>query len=142
MNVQERQARFAGSVVLATLAVLLVLIWVFGLSPAVMAGFALLGLSGFTNLIVRKERKAGKIVMDERDLEIARTATVIAYSVFWVCFVIAAMAPFFVLGPNASLALPTPVFTGAIWVAWCIVLGVRSLVILILYRRGRHGQES
>lgn len=142
MNVQEKQAWFTGVITWTAAAGFLIAGALTHFHPAAQALFSLLAFSAFSPLIGRKERIGGKIVMDERDQEIARKALVISYSIFWVCFVAACMAPFFVLGPNAQLTVPATWFCGVIWAAWCIVQGTSSLSIIIMYRRGAHEQQA
>ena len=62
-----------------------------------------LGLLGLTPILFRKDK--GKVQYDERDLTICRKAAVVAYAIFWVLFVAAAMVPFFVLGPDGIVSV-------------------------------------
>ncbi len=131
-NVQQRQARFILAVYAATAVVYAVLAPLIGFRPACGA-FGIFGLAGFTPLIGRKDRRAGKVVMDERDLSIDREATVAGYSFFWLFFVAACMIPWVVKGPDGTISvnfLMLMLGFGAF-----ILLVVWSLVILILYRR-------
>ena len=87
------------------------------------------GLIGLSPLIFRKEK--GKVGFDERDLVIQKRALLAAYITFWVLFVVAAMIPFFVLGPKGVISvkiLPAMVIGGLI-----IVTLVQSIVILEEY---------
>ncbi len=136
MHVQEKQAWFILIVAAATLALLLLSLSVFGVHPAVFGAFGLFGLSGFAALIGRRERKAGLVVMDERDRQIALYATTGAYSVFWLLFVTAAMGPFCVLGPFATVTLQTTTIANIAIPALLVLMVVRSLIIVVLYRRG------
>jgi hypothetical protein len=77
-----------------------------------------------------------------RDQEIARQATLAGYSVFWVAFVLACMAPFFIKGPNATVTIQTSTLCTPVFVGLFIVFTVRALVTVILYRRGAHGEEA
>ena len=96
------------------------------------AGFGFIGIMGFSGLspiLFRKDKD--KVQADERDLVILRKATVIAYSIFWVLFVAAAMVPWFIIGPNGAITtnyLPWMVFGGMI-----VVMLVQSLVTLSEY---------
>jgi hypothetical protein len=80
------------------------------------AGFAFIGIMGFaglTPILFRKDKS--KVQFDERDTAILRKAAVVAYSVFWVLFVAAAMVPWFIIGPNGTITvnyLPWMVFGG------------------------------
>jgi hypothetical protein len=106
---------------------------IFGL-PANRAagGFGLIGLMGFSGLspvLFRKDKS--KVQFDERDTAIQRKAAIVAYSVFWLLFVAAAMAPWFIIGPNGTITtnyLPWMVFGGM-----CVVMLLQSIVILSEY---------
>lgn len=137
MHVQEKQAWFMLIVMVVTLALWLAVVAVFGFHEATLGVFGLLGLAGFAGLIGRRERKAGMVIMDERDKQIALKATTGGYSVFWLFFVAAAMGPFFVLGPDATLTLSTTTIIFIVFPALMVLLLVRLLIIVVLYRRGR-----
>ncbi|MCX7014528.1 MAG: hypothetical protein NTW86_18590 [Candidatus Sumerlaeota bacterium] len=141
-HVQERQARYMLWVIGLTALCYAILGALVGFGGPTPATFGLFGLGGFAGLIGRRERRQGKVFMDERDKEIARAATLAAFSVFWVCFVLACMTPIFVLGPNGVLTMPVTLLCDAVFVALPLVFGVRSLVIVILYRRGRDGTDD
>ena len=68
---------------------------------------------------------------DERDLLIQRKAALGAYAIFWCLFVLAAMIPFFVLGPDGKVSvkyLAAMVFGGM-----TVVTLVQSIVTLEQY---------
>lgn len=95
------------------------------------------GLIGLSPLIFRKEK--GKVGFDERDLVIQKRALLAAYITFWVLFVVAAMIPFFVLGPKGVISvqiLPAMVIGGLI-----ITTLVQSIVILEEYGWGGRKNE-
>ena len=142
MHVRERQAWFVLAVTATTLLLAIILVTLLGFTPPASAAFGVLGLVGATGLIGRRERRAGRVVIDERDREIERAATVAGYSVFWLLFVAAAMAPFFILGPGAVMRVPTIVVPTAIYVAACIVYLVRALAMILLYRMGNDGRAG
>lgn len=137
MNRLQRIARFNFIVVLTALVLSGVTIFVFhfivGLPiQRALGGFGFIGicgLTGFSNLIYRKKREA--VSFDERDLMIQRKATIGAYSIFWFLFVLAAMIPFFVLGPDGVVSvkyLAAMVFGGM-----TTVMLVQSIVTLEEY---------
>ena len=138
MHVQEKQAWFVLIIIALTLALWLTVVAVFGFSESTFAAFGFCGFAGLAPLIGRRERKAGLITMDERDKQIALNATTGGYSVFWVLFVLTAMAPFSYLGPDATLTLKTTTISFVVIPAMMVVFGVRSLTMVILYRRGSH----
>ncbi|MBN1803962.1 MAG: hypothetical protein JW837_01805, partial [Sedimentisphaerales bacterium] len=80
----------------------------------------------------------GKVSFDERDLLIYRKASLGAYYIFWFLFVLAAMVPFFILGPKGTISvkyLPAMVFAGMI-----TVTVVESIVTLEEYGRSGKGE--
>jgi len=144
MHVQERQAWLTLVAATAALTLFCVLVALVGLGSRSVApaAFGLLGLVGAARRIGTRERKAGKVVMDERDHEIERMATLLAYNVFWALFVGAAIGPFFLLGPGTIMRVPTYALTFTPLVAVCVFFLVNSLATIVLYRRGSHGREA
>jgi hypothetical protein len=115
--------------------------FIFGVSAhRAAAGFGFMGIMGFaglTPLLFRKDKN--KVQCDERDLTINRKAAVVAYSVFWVLFVAAAMVPWFIIGPNGMITvnyLPWMVFGGM-----CTFMLLQSIVILMEYGWRDKGNE-
>ena len=105
------------------------------------AGFAFIGVMAFVALaplIFRKDKQ--KVQLDERDLLIKRKAMLAAYWTFWPLFVLAAMAPFFVYGPDGVvpvLYLCWMVFGGMFYVTL-----VYSIVTLQEYGWRNKGEKS
>ena len=60
------------------------------LGRGALGGFGLLGLLGLGPLFFR--RKAGGVVVDERDQAIQRRSVLVAYTVFWLAFVAACVS--------------------------------------------------
>ena len=138
MNVLEKQAWFT----LAVIALALMgygIIWMTTKSSIVaFSSFGLCGLLGCAGLIGRKEKRAGRVAIDERDAEIERKGTLVAYAVYWLLFVAILMTPFFVLGSDARITISTAALSQAVMAAFMLIMAVRSLVIVFLYKSGRH----
>jgi len=135
LSVQERQAWYVlGVFALAAIAYLTVGCFT-GFHPGALGTFGLVGFVGFESLIGRKELRAGKVVMDERDGQIARRAQLGAYGVFWLCFVVMCMAPFVAKGPHATLTIPTVVPPMVLFGGAAVVYTVRALITIVLCRR-------
>ena len=69
-------------------------------------GFGFIGVMGFSALaplFFRKDKQ--EVQLDERDLLIKRKAMLAAYCGFWPLFVLAAMVPFFVHGPDGTVSV-------------------------------------
>ncbi|MHC4889854.1 MAG: hypothetical protein ACYTEO_10390 [Planctomycetota bacterium] len=104
-------------------------------------GFGFIGLMGFSGLapvLFRKDKQ--EVQLDERDLLIKRKAVLAAYGAFWPIFVLAAMIPWFIIGPQGTITvnyLPCMVF-GAMFV----VMLVQSIVTLVQYGWGGKGEKS
>jgi hypothetical protein len=105
-----------------------------------LGGFGFIGICGFMGLSPFLYKKdSGKVSFDERDHLIQRKAILGAYSIFWFLFVMAAMVPFFILGPEGTISvkyLPAMVFGGMITVTL-----VQSLVTLNAYGWNNKGEE-
>ena len=87
------------------------------------AGFAFIGVMAFVALaplIFRKDKQ--EVQLDERDLLIKRKAMLAAYWTFWPLFVLAAMAPFFVLGPDGKVSV--------LYLAWMVFGGMFYVTLI------------
>jgi len=123
MNRWQRIARFNLTVTLTALGLSAgavgLLYYVIGLPiQHALAGLAFVGIVGLTGLsAVLYKNDPGGVSFDERDLVIQRKASLAAFATFWLLFVLAAMIPFFVLGPKGTISvlyLPAMVFAGMI----------------------------
>ncbi len=146
MNREQKTARFSLIVILIalTLSVIAVgvLYFVVGLPiRRALGGFAFIaicGLMGLAPILYKKER--GRVSFDERDLLIQKKATLRAYTIFWVLFILAAMILFFILGPKGTISvkyLPAMVLGGMV-----TVMLVQSIVTLEEYGRRGKGEKS
>jgi hypothetical protein len=130
MNASQKFAWFTLGVV--GLTVILVLLLIPALGTRAQGAFGLLGLLGFTPLFFLQ--RGDEVVQDERDVQIRMRSLTIAYSVFWVLFVLGSMTAPAVYGWSGSV--PVPRVLGAVWCGFIVVQGVMALAILIQYRRG------
>jgi hypothetical protein len=146
MNRAQKMARFNLIVILTALTLsaiaVSVLYLVVGLPMRRAAGgFGFIGICGLMGLSPFLYKKgSGKVSFDERDLLIQRNASLGAYSIFWVLFVLAAMVPFFVLGPKGMVSvkyLAAMVFGGMI-----IVVLVQSVITLGAYGWTEKGETG
>ena len=137
MNRAQKIARFNLIVILIALSLstiaVSVLYFVVGLPMRrALSGLGFIGISGIMGLSPFLYKKKGdKVGFDERDLMIMRNASLGAYSIFWFLFVLAAMIPFSVLGPEGMVSvkyLTAMVFGGMI-----IVVLVQSVITLVAY---------
>jgi len=146
MNRAQKIARFSLIVILIslTLSIIAVGVLYFIVGQPIrlaLGGFAFIAicsLSGLSPVLYKKER--GKVSFDERDLLIQKKASLAAYSIFWFLFVLAAMIPFFVLGPKGIISvkyLPAMVFEGMV-----TVMLVQSVVTLEEYGWRDKGEKS
>jgi hypothetical protein len=115
----------------------LTVVAVLGLVPflgkSALGGFGLLGLIGFGPFFFRK--KPGHVVADERDQLIQQRSWVVAYSLFWVVFVLAAagLSPL-VYGQDG--AVPVWVVQISVFCGFMFVYGLASVAILLQYTGG------
>jgi hypothetical protein len=131
MSVSQKQAWFNLAVVLLSALTVIALIPVMGLTRA-QGGFGLLGFLGLGPFFFRK--RAGIVVSDERDDLIRVRSSVIAYSVFWVCFVAACMAALYSFGSTG--AVPIELVLMSVWLGLMLVVGVNSIATLVQYGWG------
>lgn len=103
------------------------------------AGFGFIGIMGFSGLaplLFKKDKD--QLQLDERDLLIKRRVMLGAYSIFWPLFVLAAMVPWFIKGPQGMITvnyLPWMVFGGMF-----VVTLVQAIATLEQY--GWRGQRE
>lgn len=130
MTAVQKHAWFNLAIVVATVIVVLALI-PFG-GRGALGGFGLLGFSGLGPLFFR--RTGGGVVHDERDQEINRRSLLVAYTVFWLVFVVACVSLPAIYGWAGSV--PVVVVQSSVFVAWMVVIGVSSVTTLVQYGRG------
>lgn len=132
MNAEEKSAWFVVGVSVAALVTFLILLPIFGFKVA-LGSFGIFGFAGLTPLFFRKQ--PGKVASDERDRIIVRKAAVVGGMCSYLVFVAGCMAAWFIkmFRGEATIdieVLPLLVFCGGI-VLWL----VRSIALLVLYRR-------
>ena len=144
MNKYQKMARFTlvmlGLALGLSITAVLVLRFAVGMSwRASMSGFAFIAIMSFSQIrpsLFKKDKRG----LDERDLLIKQKAMVAAYWSFWPLFVLAAMAPFFVYGPDGRVSvlyLSWMVFGGMYW-----VFLIYSIAILNEYGWRRKENEN
>ena len=100
--------------------------------------FGLTGVVGLSPLIFYRKR-AGRVLMDERDKQISSIAGHVAGGCLWVSIVAASMILLVRNGFSGDVCMPV------IWLSYAVVAGTmmicaaRSITILVLYRRGVPG---
>ena len=131
MSATQKFAWFNLAVIaLTVLAVLLLLPF---LGKGALGGFGFLGLIGLGPVFFRK--KPGQVVTDERDQLIGRRSWILAYSLFWVVFVLGAvlLSPL-VYGQDG--AVPVWVVLSSVFGAFMLVYALASIAILVQYAGG------
>ncbi|MBL7153235.1 MAG: DUF2178 domain-containing protein [Phycisphaerae bacterium] len=137
MNRLQKIARFNLIVVLTSLslsAIAIAALYFIARLPIqrALGGFGFIGiyaLTAFSPLLYKKE--PGKVDVDERDLLIQRKASLGAYTIFWCLFVLAAMIPIFVLGPDGTVSVKY--LAGMVFGGMATVILVQSIVTLEEY---------
>ncbi len=104
-------------------------------------GFGFIGIMGFSALAPQLFKKdKDKVMLDERDLLIKNKATMAAYCSFWPIFVIAAIVPFFIYGPDGMVSVKY--LCGMVFGGMFVVILVQSLVTLQEYGWRGKGDKS
>ena len=129
MNKWQKEARFTliamGLALALSLTAVGVLRFVFDFKwHSAMAGFAFMALMSLSRVAPSMFRiKSKKPPLDERDLLIKRKAMIAAYWGFWPIFVLMAMVPFLVYGPDGKVSV--------IYLCWMVFVGM--FVVMTLY---------
>jgi hypothetical protein len=132
MTPTQKHAWFNLAVVVLSVVTVVALVPVLGLQRA-QGGFGWLGLLGFGVLFYRK--RAGQVVADERDRGIRMRSMMIAYSVFWVAFVLTSvLLPPYSYGAHG--AVPVAVVQASVWFWFILVTVIESVATLVQYGRG------
>ena len=136
MSAMQRFASFNLAVIALTLVTVFTLLPFLG--KGAMGGFGFTGLLGLGVLFFRK--KPGQVLVDERDLLIQRRAWVLAYSLFWLFFVLGAVlvSPL-VYGPEG--AVPVWVIQSSVFCSFMLVFTVSSIALLVQYAGGPKDAE-
>ena len=131
MSALQKFAWFNLAVIALTLVAILSLLPF--LAKGALGGFGFLGLMGFGPLFFR--RKPGQVLTDERDHLIQRRATVLAYGLFWVVFVLVAVVLSAVVYGEDG-AVPVSVVRMSVFWAFMLVYALASIAILVQYAGG------
>jgi hypothetical protein len=130
----QKWAWFNLAVIVAALVTVLSL-WPF-LGKGALGGFGFLGLIGFGPLFFRK--KSGRVLTDERDTLIQTRSWVLAYSLFWAVFVIAAVI-LSAVAYGQDGAVPVWVVQSSVFCGFMLVYALASLATLLQYAGGSTG---
>lgn len=142
MSIPERQAWFILGVFGLTLIAYLVLAAIIGFRLPAFGAFGLSSLAGFAPLIGLKERRQGKVVIDERDLAIQKATSIAGFATFYFFFVIICMVPLFINGPKGTITIPVTLPGMFIPLGMMILFTVHSLVVVVMHREGNHEQTD
>src|SRR5262245_4404170 len=136
MSALQKFAWFNLSVIALALVVVIALLPFLG--KGALGGFGFLGLIGFGPLFFR--RRPGRVLIDERDTLIQQRSWILAYALFWVVFVVAAV----LLSPlvyGAEGAVPVWVIQSSVFCGFMLVYALVSLAILVQYAGGPRDAE-
>ena len=137
MNKWQKQARFTlvvmGIALTLSLTAVGILRFVFYFQwHRATAGFAFMALMALSRVDPSMFRiKSKKPPLDERDLLIKGKAMIAAYWGFWPIFVLMAMAPFYVYGPDGKV--PVTYLCWMVFVGMFVVMTLYSIAILNEY---------
>lgn len=133
MNVPQRQAWFilANSVV-ALAACLGLAAWV-GWRLEILGGFGLFAGATLTPLIGWSERRAGRVVMDERDREIERQAMLAGFYTTMTVIVSLFLGLMAIKGLEGTVTISIPVAGAMVAAGTWLLLTVQALVTVMMY---------
>ncbi len=131
MSALQKFAWFNLAVIALTLVTVLSLLPFLG--KGALGGFGFLGLIGLGPLFFRK--KPGQVLTDERDHLIQRRSWILAYSLFWVVFVLAAVVLSAVVYGQEG-AVPVWVVQSSVFCGFMLVYALASIAILAQYAGG------
>ncbi len=136
MSATQRFAWFNLAVITLTVVAVFALLPFMG--KGALGGFGFLGLSGFGPLFFRKQ--PGQVLIDERDALIQRRSWVVAYSLFWVVFVLAAVVlTTVVYGWEGSV--PVWIIQSSVFCSFMLVYALASIAMLVQYAGGSRDAE-
>ncbi len=135
MSNSEKWAWWMLGVVVMTISAYAAFLAFLGHLPAINSVFALLALAAMPAF---SRRHFQGRTFDERDYAIAIKAFRVGFSAFWLAFIGLFLAIGFIKGWDTTLTVP--VWTLAEVVCWAsiLVLGVRAMTTIVLYRGGSH----
>jgi len=131
MSALQKFAWFNLAVIALTLVAVLALLPLLG--QGALGGFGFLGLIGCGPLFFRK--RPGQVVTDERDSLIQQRSWIVAYALFWVVFVLAAVL-FSPLVYGQDGAVPVWVIQISVFCGFMLVYALASVAILVQYAGG------
>jgi hypothetical protein len=131
MSAMQKFAWFNLAVIALTLVAVVSLLPFLG--KGALGGFGFLGLIGLGPLFFRK--RPGQVLTDERDQLIQRRSWVLAYSLFWVAFVLAAVVLSAVVYGQEG-AVPVWVVQSSVFCGFMLVYALASVAILVQYAGG------
>ncbi len=130
MSVFQKYARFQLIVTLITLVVVLTILLIPAISSKYLAGFSILSFLGLGESYFKRSGQSP--IKDERDEQINHKALLLAYSVFWICFVTWGVTVTLLFSSSGSV--PLVFVESVVLLSWCVVTVVYSSMVLVLYR--------
>jgi hypothetical protein len=131
MSATQKFAWFNLAVIALTLVAVLSLLPFLG--RGALGGCGILGLLGLGPLFFRK--KSGQVLIDERDQLIQGRSWFLAYALFWVAFVLAAVFLSAVVYGQEG-AVPVWVVQSSVFCGLVLVYALASVAILVQYAGG------
>jgi hypothetical protein len=136
MSAVQKFAWFNLAIIALTLVAVVLLLPFMG--KGALGGSGFLGFLGFGPLFFRG--KPGQVVLDERDTLIQQRSWVVAYSLFWVVFVLAAV----LLSPlvyGQEGAIPVWIVQISVFPSFMLVYALASIAILVQFAGGTKNAE-
>ena len=140
MNREQKMAWLILGVVAVAILLFLALIPLLG--KGALGALGLFGLAGLGPLIFRKGNRADAVAYDERDLMIARKASIIGAIVSFETFVLWGMGTWFVYFVRGRETISVHTLPLFVLVGGMSLMISRSIAILVLYGRESKGEEK
>ena len=135
MTDSEKWAVWTLGVVVVTVIAYFVLVALRGNGPITLSAFAFTALVALPKL---SRRGLTGSPLDERESGIAHKALLASFRAMWVLVVMLFVITGWIKGWDTTLSLPMWKLAEAIWWLGTLMLAVRAVITLVLYRRGSH----
>ena len=133
MSQHEKAAWYQLAVVALAFAACFAILPYVGPSRAT-AGFGLLGFIGLIPLLFFRRKGGSRVLADERDQAIQRTAMLVGLGTFWMLFIVGYLTVWWLF--SGRECVPIEVVLSTPWVGFALVYLAQCVATLVQYRRG------
>ena len=133
MSQQEKAAWYQLVVIVVAFAAYFALLPCIGSNRATGA-FGILGFIGFGHVLFFRRKNGSRVLSDERDHAIQRTALFVALGTFYAVFIAGYLAVLWFFRGRESV--PLQVVLSVPWIGFAIVFMAQCVTTIVQYRRG------